>query len=105
MTDKQIIKTTAEFTKGIIGKQESKNQCYKVCWALQGYLSICGLETELIVGEIYIKKDIYEHMWLKLSDGRILDPTADQFNSHNIHPAMPKTFLGQKPEWYKIVKK
>ena len=52
ITDKELIKITTQFTKGILGKRKSEGMCFAVCAPLQGYLSICKIETELIEGEI-----------------------------------------------------
>jgi hypothetical protein len=104
MTDKELIKITGQFTKGLLGKRKSNGMCFAVSAPLQGYLSACGLETELIEGEIKIGKDIHNHCWLKLPDGRILDPTANQFKTPD-GKDMPITYLGKKPKWYKLIKK
>jgi hypothetical protein len=61
-----------------------------VCYPLQGYLSaLHGLQTEVV------ESDLGEcnHVWLKLPDGRALDPTADQFNYCNPEK-MPPVYLG-----------
>ena len=50
-----------------------------------------------------IGKDIFNHYWLKLPDGRILDPTASQFKTPE-GEEMPKMYLGEKPKWYKLKK-
>lgn len=104
MGDKEILKITNSFTKGMLGKDKPTGKCFMVASALQGYLSICDLETHLIEGEIKSGKDIYNHFWLLLADGRILDPTASQFKTPEGED-MPKTYLGEKPEWYKTPKK
>lgn len=75
--------------------------CFATSAPLQGYLSMLDIETELIEGEIKIEKNIYHHVWLRLPDGRILDPTADQFDCPN-GSAMPKVYLGIKPNWYEV---
>lgn len=103
MGDRELLKITTSFTKGILGKDEPTGKCFMVCSALQGYLSICDLKTILVEGEIKVKKYTYNHFWLLLPDGRILDPTASQFNVLN-GVDMPKTYLGEKPEYYKLVK-
>ena len=101
MTDKELKKIVTKFTKGILDGKPSKNMCFAVCLPLHSYLSICEQETELINGEIPIGDDIYQHTWLQLPDGRIIDPTADQFNAL-LDKKMPLIYIGQKPDWYKI---
>lgn len=68
--------------------------CFAVCGPLQPLLSLAGVETELV--EAWFKREYGEqnHYWLKLPDGRILDPTADQFG-------LPAVYLGPIPEDYR----
>lgn len=103
MGDKELIKITTEFKKGLLGKRESKAMCFMICLPLQGYLSSCGIETELIEGKFETDIGTWNHFWLQLADGRILDPTADQFNSQIINTQMPKVYIGEKPKWYQVV--
>lgn len=100
MTDKQLIKTTKEFTKGLLGKRQDKGMCYAVCAPLQSYLSFIGCETQMCEGEIQQDEGLWNHFWLQLSDGRILDPTASQFIAPD-GTKLPDIYLGEKPEWYK----
>jgi hypothetical protein len=102
--DKELIKTATQFTKGILGKRKSNSMCFVVSIALQGYLSILGIESTIVEGEIKNENTLHNHFWLKLSDGRILDATADQFLMPD-GKKMPRTFLDKKPKWYKIIKK
>jgi len=99
MTDKEIIRLTREFKKGLMGKRNTKSMCFVVTFPLQGYLSFCGLKTKLVEGEIKTNEGIWNHYWLKLPDGRILDPTADQFNNN-----LSEIYLGNKSNYYRIIK-
>jgi len=72
------------------------NMCYMVCAPLQSFLEQEGKRTELIEGEVYGRY----HFWLRLPDGRIIDPTADQFFSSE-GAIMPKIYIGKQPLWYK----
>jgi hypothetical protein len=63
--------------------------CFAVSAALQGYLSSCGVETELVEADF----GHTNHFWLRLPDGRILDPTADQFG-------LSPVYLGKLPTKY-----
>jgi len=101
MSDKELLKITSQFTKGILGKHQSSSMCFAVSAPLQGFLSVCGFETQLIEGEIEVSKnELWNHFWLKLPDGRILDATANQFRTPD-NKEMPKIYLGEKPNWYK----
>lgn len=105
MTDKKLIKITTQFTKGIIGKDTTKGKCFMVCSALQSYLTIMDVKCKLIKGVIKVKseKEIWNHFWLKLNDGRILDPTADQFLNPD-GSTRQMVFLDMKPNWYIVPK-
>ena len=101
MTDKELYRLVAGFTKGFLGKENSESKCFMICWPLQTYLSFCGVKTELISGEVSSDKHLWGHYWLKLMDGRIIDPTCDQFNIDG-GVKMPKIFIGEKPDYYRI---
>ena len=92
MKDKQLTSTALAFREGVIENKLSANWCYAISAPLEGYLNFIGVDCKLSVG--YIGE--IEHFWLTLSDGRILDPTADQFGEE-----MPKVYLGQIPANYK----
>jgi hypothetical protein len=90
------------FRRGILGKRSSDMMCYAICAPLQGYLRMIGHDTEIVKGRLKPTKRVewlIDHYWLKLPDGRILDPTADQFNAPD-GGQMPKVYIGEKPEWY-----
>lgn len=76
MTDAQLIRIARQFRRGILGTRASTRMCMAVNAPLQGFLAaLYGVETtleEVDFGHI-------NHVWLRLSDGRILDATADQF--------------------------
>lgn len=101
MSDKEIKKISEGFTKGALGSRDSLNMCWVVCLPLQGYLSFCGCETKVIEGNIEINNENYHHYWLQMQDGRIIDPTANQFNELGVK--MPKVYFGNKPDNYKIL--
>lgn len=63
--------------------------CFAVCAPLQGLLSASGIETELEG----INFPEVNHYFLRLPDGRILDPTADQFG-------LEPVYLGPMPLQY-----
>jgi hypothetical protein len=94
MTLRRIV---GEFRRGMLGKGSSALMCFAVCAPLQSLLEMAGYPTELIEGEV----ENTEHYWLQLPDGRIVDPTADQLTAPD-GSAMPKVFIGEKPEWYLV---
>jgi hypothetical protein len=100
MTQKQLLKIVTGFTNGILGKDRNPDSmCFAVCAPLQSYLSLCGIQSELIEGEIHDKEDTYNHFWIKTKDGNIIDPTASQFNQFT-GKDMPMIYVGPKPDWY-----
>ncbi len=109
MNDKKLLKFVTDFTKGVIGESSSKGKCYIVSAPLYSYLLSCGIETKLVEGEVDTKligdispeDGVWIHFWLVLPDGRIIDPTADQFNSRTTETNMPRIYIGKKPDWYK----
>ncbi len=95
MTDAKLKKIAVDFRKGLLGNKSSELMCAAVCMPLQAVLSLYGVETtykEIDFGWI-------NHVWLRLPDGRILDPTADQFNIEG-SVRMPKVYLGEVPDIY-----
>ena len=98
MTDGQLLKAASGFRKGLLKNHSSESMCFVVTYPLQGYLSFLGFKTALIEGEIDCGDHIVGHFWLRLPDGRICDPTADQFSIPE--RAMPPVYIGEKPNWY-----
>lgn len=88
MTDKQLLRIAREFRKGILGKRSSHRMCGMVCFGLQGYLGLVGLHTAIREGAV----GDGNHLWLELPDGRVLDPTADQFDDEEV--TYPPVYLG-----------
>ncbi len=91
----------AGFSNGIIGRGKSTGMCFMVCVALQGYLEFAGYPCRLIKGEI---DGEVEHYWLELPDGKIIDPTTDQFNYRFKNKRLSRPYIGARPRWYKIIK-
>jgi hypothetical protein len=93
MTDKQLIKFVTAFRKGNLGKRkDSGSMCFAVCAPLQSLLALSGVETELTEGTV----DLFEgastnHFWLTLPDGRVLDPTADQYGLKAVYLGEPQS--------------
>lgn len=87
-------KIVTAFRRGILEKRESVGMCFVVCSPLAGYLSVCGIKTELEK----VNFPHANHCWLRLPDGRIIDPTADQFSCDE--QTLPKVYIGPVPELY-----
>lgn len=91
----------AEFRDGILSGQPSAFMCIAVCKPLASLLHLQGIETKIVTGTVSHENCFCYHTWLLLLDGRILDPTADQFDRPNGR-RMPRVYLGTQPEWYYV---
>lgn len=89
MTDKQLIEFCRAFRRGILGRRKSRGCCFMVCAPLATLLCIHGVEVELIESDAPETHQFRNHFWLHLADGRVLDPTADQFEF-----GLPPVYLG-----------
>lgn len=93
MTDGEIITFATEFREGVLDGASSKWMCAAVSWPLCTLLGINGVKgtcVESDLGEM-------NHIWILLDDGRVLDPTADQFN--DLFPRQyPPVYLGKRTE-------
>ncbi|KQT59997.1 hypothetical protein ASG52_19930 [Methylobacterium sp. Leaf456] len=89
MDDKQLVWFASEFREGILDGGSPRMMCWAVSAPLEALLRMYGVETELA------ESDLGEcnHFFLRLPDGRVLDPTADQFN-YVRSEAMPPVYLG-----------
>ena len=106
-SDSELLWQVSEFRKGILGKRSPRNMCYAVCAALEGYLNFIGTDAWMVEGEVHLTPDppeVFQHFWLELPDGRILDPTASQFVAPD-GSMMPQIYLGKKPSHYKNLEK
>jgi len=92
MKDEMIIQFASQFRKGLLNNNISQGMCFAVCVPLQSLLSIGGIETELKI--VDFKNN--NHAFLIFNDGRILDPTADQFPASGL----PAVYLGSMPDCY-----
>ncbi len=90
MTDAQLVRFARAFRRGIVGPRGSSAQmCFAVCAPLEGLLATQGVDARLRGVDFMA----VNHYWLELPDGRILDPTADQFG-------LEPVYLGPVPERY-----
>lgn len=89
MSERELRRVVTEFRDGILCGRPSEGMCFAVCAALQGYLDMFGLDTEMVEANF---AEI-NHVWLRLPDGRIIDPTADQFG-------LPPVYIGPLPLVY-----
>lgn len=90
MTDEELVHIATDFREGMLDGEPSAMMCAMVCWPLAGLLACYGVEAEAVEGDL----GHINHIWLKLPDGRALDPTADQFNDMFPKMNLPPVYLG-----------
>lgn len=96
MTDAELIATCTEFRRGLLGRRSPRWQCAKVCWAMAPYLEFFHQVTLAVCmseNVEFARGRTCNHVWLQLADGRVLDPTADQFST-KARP-LPAIYLGE----------
>lgn len=99
-TDSQLKTMCREFRKGMIGRMSSEGRCAMISWALQGFLSFAiRLDTQVYESEV----GDWNHLYLVLPDGRVIDCTADQFNKR-MKKRYPQVYLGKPLEIHKCGK-
>jgi hypothetical protein len=96
-SDKALLGMVSGFRTGILNGGSPNFMCFAICAPLQSLLSIEGIEVALIKGWVDCGDYDMEHVWLQLEDGRVLDPTADQFPL-----SLPPVYLGEQPAQYNI---
>lgn len=98
MTDEDLIEVATSFRMGMIGERSSEGRCLMVSAPLAGLLGgVYGVPCEVVESD-HSDKDTtcYEHFWIRLADGRVLDPTFDQFCSEEPVPV----YLGAPTEFH-----
>ena len=97
MTDAELVDFATEFRAGILDGRPSWMMCFAVAAPLAGLLHLHGVEADVIEGDL----GEFNHVWLRLPDGRVLDPTAGQFNEFGFE-AMPPVYLGPPGEIHSL---
>ena len=98
MKDSELLRVAEEFRDGILDGQSSYLMCHVVSYPLQGFLQMLGVKSEVTVGDI----GFANHVWLTLDDGRILDPTIDQYSQYEWCPKV-KVYLGKELPFYQAI--
>lgn len=99
MTDDELRQLAYEFRVGLIGANASpEGMCYAVAAPLACLLNACGEKVDLIESDHSAVPECvwYEHYWIRLADGRVLDPTFDQFCSEEAVPV----YIGPPTEFH-----
>jgi hypothetical protein len=95
MGDAELTEFVSEFREGILDGTTSFMACGMVCHPLVTLLNMagvpCSIQTTLSIRTSY---GSVNHVWIALADGRVIDPTADQFNDEGF--SFPPVYLGKK---------
>jgi hypothetical protein len=90
VTDAELVEFASEFRDGILEGDPSDFMCAAVSWPLAALLRVSGVPCETVeTKEVPTSYGTVNHVWIKLEDGRALDPTADQFGD------FPPIYLGE----------
>lgn len=95
MTDEKIIEAAREFREGLLDGGSPNAMCFAVSAPLAGLLEWWGVPARI---EEYDTAD-FNHVFIVLGDGRVLDATGDQFNGLDWLaglPPMPPIYLGPR---------
>lgn len=94
MTDGDLIEFAADFRDGVLDGGPSDMMCAVVCWPLAALLRSVGVDCETVESrDVETEYGSCNHVWIKLADGRVLDPTADQFSTAD--RPLPPIYLGR----------
>lgn len=99
MSDAELKRVARGFRRGMLEGGSSAFMCRAVCLPLAGLFSAMGVNLDLIECEVDCGDHEMYHTCLRLNDGRILDPTADQFPFR-----MPRIYLGIMPSRYTFLR-
>lgn len=99
MSDEDLLTFAWEFRRGMLGEKGSpEGCCFMVSAPLAGLLNASGVPCDVVSSDLgdLPNSDWYEHYWIRLADGRVLDPTFDQFCSEEPVPI----YLGRPTEFH-----
>ena len=99
MGDEELRQFALDFRIGLIGETaSSEGCCYMVSAPLASLLRVYGVDCELAGCDFPDAAETHaaNHFWIALPDGRVLDPTFDQFCSEEPVPV----YLGPPTEFH-----
>ena len=95
LTDREILRIAGNFRSGMLDNASSRMTCFMVCAPLLPLLEYGGhFHGRLLESTVTCGAAACNHIFIGLDDGRVLDPTADQFNDV-LGTKMPKVYLGE----------
>jgi hypothetical protein len=99
--DDDLIEFVTEFRAGILDGRPSNMRCAMVCWPLATLLCMVGVECQTVESDLESDLGEMNHFWLRLADGRALDPTIDQFNNL-FNENWPPVYLGPPTKYHAL---
>lgn len=95
MQDAELVAFAQDFRDGILDGTPSDVACAMICEPLVTLLNMRGVKCRAFTTTtIRVTYGSCNHVWIGLGDGRVLDPSADQFNDQGLN--MPEVYLGPK---------
>lgn len=91
--ERELIELVTTFRRDTLAGDKSDCMCFSVCAPLSVLLCLWGIRAEFRSGIAPVDPP-YHHYWIELPDGRVLDPTADQFNGQ-CGLNFPEVYLGE----------
>ena len=102
MSDNELLEFATEFRDGILDGTPSDMMCAAVCWPLAALLRCDGIQCETVeTKDVETDFGTCNHIWIRLADGRALDPTADQFSTPERE--YPPVYLGEPTELHGLL--
>jgi hypothetical protein len=95
MTDDDLVEIVRGFKSGILGNNSSHGACLMICFPLASLLRVFDVACEVVESDHSVNPESrwHSHFWIKLEDGRVLDPTFDQFgDTTSIYLGPPTKF-------------
>ncbi len=101
-TDDGLMRFVREFSDEILkfSNGDTRGMCAMVCDPLSAYMEFCGIKNQCVVFDVKSNGIISNHVCILLPDGRIVDPTANQFVNPATGKTMPHYYLGEIPDFY-----
>ena len=99
MSDEELREIAQDFRDGMLGERSSLMMCAAVSWPLASLLN--GL-YEIACEAVEFDAGECNHVYIRLDDGRALDPTLDQFNHWFPWKNYPPVFVGTVSEYEKM---
>jgi len=95
--DAKLLRFTEAIRRGFLDMMDctSESMCVVLCVPLVELMDMIGLSVEVRMSFVDVGNgERWNHFWIRLPDGRALDPNADQFNAA-LGAKFPTVYLDQ----------